>query len=113
MAVDTAPWQNLTGVEWLKALACPRCGHEMQITYQSEVIVMGRMREEFERLYLDAPDFAERFAEAIDEPKGHSGLGGSRAHATIPARCNCRDKHEGQPPADDAGCGQWGAIKAP
>jgi hypothetical protein len=64
-AVNEAAWEKLTDHEWLKTVGCPRCGHDMFVPYEDSVVI-ARTVEALERLYGDAPDFADRIADIAE-----------------------------------------------
>lgn len=113
-AVDAAAWKARGGGEWVKRLDCPRCGDPMGVRYGSGTV--ATIVEEIEEIHGNAPGFGERVTElriGEDVDGEASGRSTGDTSDTTPARCNCTHKHEGQPAHDNAGCGQWGVIRAP
>jgi len=85
--VDKAGWYEDGSTFW-KALACPRCRHQMSI------VLRPGIRAESEDAGGDAGGDAKR----------------------TPASCNCETDttvHEGRPEARTRGCGQRGWVERP
>lgn len=116
-AVEAAPWTSRGGGEWIKVLDCPRCGDVMTVRYLGGSVLAAVA--ELAELHPDSEDLRERLREirtTDGRPLWSALEDNDEADAefdTVPARCNCKHEHDGQPDTANAGCGQYGVIKVP
>jgi hypothetical protein len=97
--VDSWPWQSVGAGEWQKNGTCPRCKHDMWVTWGGGPD--GLDAEEQVQILLEARVDTDEFLLA------------AAAEGLKLAWCTCQHQHPDRPKELDRGCGQNGLVSPP